>query len=86
MFAKLCPIQYLQLYTVYAMPPLLVFFMPHTISYVSDWRYYEVKLVFIIFRDDGNKTSTQDAREVAHQWVSYNKTHIEFLLLKTKCQ
>jgi len=48
---------------------------------VSDWRYYEVKLVFIIRREDGNKTSTEDAREVADQWVSNNKTHIEFLLL-----
>ncbi|KAK7125793.1 hypothetical protein R3I93_021229 [Phoxinus phoxinus] len=36
-----------------------------------DWCYYEVKLVFIIFREDGNKTSTQDAREVAHQWLTH---------------
>lgn len=55
---------------IYGVPPLLVFFMPHTISYVSDCPYYEVKLVFIILREDGSKTSTEDAREVANQWVS----------------
>ncbi|CAM4729996.1 unnamed protein product [Leuciscus chuanchicus] len=38
------------------------------ITQQCDWRYYEVKLVFIILREDGSKTSTEDAREVAHQW------------------
>lgn len=79
MFAKLCPIQYLLSYIHHA--TFIGLFMPHTISYVSDWSYYEVKLVFIILREDGSKTSTEDAREVANQWVSNNKTHIEFLLL-----
>ncbi|XP_056103665.1 adhesion G-protein coupled receptor G4 [Rhinichthys klamathensis goyatoka] len=40
------------------------------ITQQCDWRYYEVKLVFIIHREDGNKTSTEDAREVADQWLT----------------
>lgn len=37
--------------------------------FVPDWPYYEVKLVFIILREDRNKTNIYDAREVAAQWV-----------------
>ncbi|KAK9968314.1 hypothetical protein ABG768_002645 [Culter alburnus] len=35
-----------------------------------DWPYYEVKLVIIIFREDGYKTNIYDAREVVHQWLT----------------
>ncbi|XP_059394592.1 adhesion G-protein coupled receptor G4-like [Carassius carassius] len=35
-----------------------------------NWPFYEVKLVLIIIREDGNKTNIYDAREVAHQWLT----------------
>lgn len=66
------------------MPPLLVFLYLTQFPLVPDWPYYEVKLVIIIFREDGYKTNIYDAREVVHQWVRYKKKkkmHIEFLLL-----
>lgn len=44
---------------------------------VPAWPFYEVKLVLIIIREDGNKTDIHDAQVVARQWVSY-KTHIDF--------
>ncbi|KAL1266599.1 hypothetical protein QQF64_002274 [Cirrhinus molitorella] len=46
-----------------------------------DWPYYEVKLVLIIMREDGNKTDIYDAREVAHQWLT--KALEEFKLVPT---
>ncbi|XP_050976413.1 adhesion G-protein coupled receptor G4 [Labeo rohita] len=46
-----------------------------------DWPYYEVKLVLIILRQDGNKTDIYDAREVAHQWLT--KALEELKLLPT---
>ncbi|XP_052422593.1 adhesion G-protein coupled receptor G4 isoform X1 [Carassius gibelio] len=35
-----------------------------------NWPFYEVKLVLVIIREDGNKTNIYDAREVAHQWLT----------------
>ncbi|XP_043106795.1 adhesion G-protein coupled receptor G4 isoform X2 [Puntigrus tetrazona] len=34
-----------------------------------DWHFYEVKLVLIIIRKDGNKTNISDAQDIAKQWL-----------------
>lgn len=42
-----------------------------------DWPFYEVKLVLLILREDGNKTHDYDAKEVAHQLLTQALAELE---------